>query len=156
MVQHAREWGLISGATYVEALVSDNQFERRAYFTVALAALRGCDLIFFDPYIGIEVHSTPLGAQGSSGYVYWAELQDRYEHGHSLLVYQHFPRVPRQRFVPFLAGCLAEELGAGQVTGFVTAWFALFLVPQPAHAGVLSEAAREVGARWRGQIEVWP
>jgi hypothetical protein len=156
MVQYAWQWELMPGATYFEAFVSDNRSEREAYLTAALKALHRCDLIFFDPDIGIEVHGTPPGRRGSSAYVYWAELQKAYEHGHSLLVYQYFPRVPRERFVPFLASRIGEEFGSGQVTAFVTPYVAFFLVSQPAHVGALSEAAEEVRSGWRGQIELWP
>ena len=154
-VQHARDWDLISGAAYFEALVTDNRAERQSYFSAAFAALRGYDLIFLDPDIGIEVQSTKFGTRGSSGYVYWSELQEAYGHGHSLLIYQHFPRVVRERFVPFLAGCLAERLGAPQVKGFATRHVAFFLVPQTAHLGSLNSAAADVRSRWRGEIDVW-
>jgi pimeloyl-ACP methyl ester carboxylesterase len=83
------------------------------------------------------------------------ELQDAFRWGHSLLIYQHFPHVNRDRFVPFLATRLAEELGSPHVIAFRTAHVAFFLVSQEQHAANLDAAAMEVGARWRGQIEVW-
>lgn len=150
----AGDWGLIPGATYFADLLDDDAARRGAYFARANAVLQACDLWFVDPDIGIEIDSTPRGRRGSSQDVYWAELREAFERGHSLLVYQHFPRVPRDRFVPFLANRLAEELGKPQVMAFRTAHVAFFLVAQERHADQFAVAAVEVGARWSGQIEV--
>jgi len=155
-LQHAGDWGLIPGATYFEELLLDATNRRDAYFNAAFAALGGADLIFFDPDVGIEVPSRPRGRRGSVGYIYWSELGVAYGRGHSLLVYQHYPRVERTRFVPFLAHCLSAELQAAVVTAFVTAHVAFFVVHQSRHQVALQEAATAVGSTWRGQIDVWP
>jgi hypothetical protein len=109
-----------------------------------------------DPDNGIEVQSTKLGAAGSSRYIYWSELKAVYGKGQSMLVYQQFPRVVRERFVPFLAARLSEELPYSNVVAFSTAHVVFFLVQQTKHAGVLETAARAVERQWQGQIEVWP
>ncbi|MGZ8521895.1 MAG: hypothetical protein ACXWX7_17300, partial [Candidatus Binatia bacterium] len=113
-------------------------------------------LVFVDPDNGIEVPSTKLGAAGSSKYVYWEELQAMYGGGQSILVYQHFSRVVRERFIPFLASRLNEELAGSTAVAFSTAHVVFFLVQQPKHAAALARAAREVERQWLGQIEVWP
>jgi hypothetical protein len=79
-----------------------------------------------------------------------------YTAGHSILVYQHFPRVVRERFIPFLASRLNEELPASTVVAFSTSYVVFFLVQQPGHADVLDHATRAVEQQWLGQIEVWP
>jgi hypothetical protein len=155
-VSHAHAWGLISGASYFNELLRDGRSARLAYFEAARDALRDCDLIFVDPDNGIEIPSTKLGASGSSKYVYWAELQAMYEGGHSILVYQHFPRVVRERFIPFLASRLNEELPGSTVVAFSTPYVVFFLVQQPKHADGLDRATRGVQQQWLGQIEVWP
>jgi hypothetical protein len=155
-VSHAHAWGLISGASYFDELLADSRSERLAYFEAARHALGNCDLIFVDPDNGIEIASTKLGASGSSKYVYWPELQAMYAGGHSILVYQHFPHVVRERFIPFLAGRLNEELPESIVVAFSTPHVVFYLVQQPKHADALDRATRAVQQQWLGQIEVWP
>jgi hypothetical protein len=155
-VRYCGEWGLVPGALYFDELLSDDSRQRDDYFRRALGTLGGCDVIFFDPDVGIEVPSTARGKRGSSQYIYWAELREAYRRGHSLLVYQHFPRVERTRFVPFLADCLGDELGAPRVGAFVTPYVVFFLVQQSVHGAALENAAAAVPAKWHGQINVWP
>ena len=154
-VSLAREWDLLPSASYFEALVSDTRSAREKYLVEAQHAVHECDLVFVDPDNGIEAQSTKIGRSGSSKYVYWSELKALYESGHSLLIYQQFPRVVRERFVPFLGARLGEELPASTVFAFSTAHVVFFLVRQPRHADALDTAARVVEQRWRGQIDVW-
>jgi hypothetical protein len=155
-VLRASEWELVPGASYFDAVLRDHRLARAEYFEAARQVLRNCDLVFVDPDNGIEVPSTKLGAAGSSKYVYWTELQAMYARGQSILVYQHFPHVVRERFIPFLASRLDEELPGSAVIAFSTSHVVFFLVQQPKHAAALARAAREVDRQWRGQIEVWP
>ena len=155
-VSRASEWELVPGASYFDTVLRDHRLARAEYFEAARQVLRNSDLVFVDPDNGIEVPSTKLGAAESSKYVYWAELQAFYADGQSILVYQHFPRVVRERFVPFLAGHLTEELHGSTVVAFSTAHVVFLLVQQPKHAAALARAAQEVERQWLGQIEVWP
>ena len=151
-----REWAIIPNACYFEAVLSDTLVAREKYFQAAYQSLQECPLIFLDPDNGIEVESTRLGARGSAKYVYWRELEEIYSKGHSLLIYQHFPRVQRDRFIPFLADRLADELGATQVTAFRTPHVAFFLVQQPHHEEMLKDCPHEVRNKWPGQLMPWP
>jgi hypothetical protein len=151
-VTYTDKWGLVQGATYFNEVLTDDSDQRSAYFNAALRALRGCDVLFFDPDNGIEVVSTSRGKRGSAKYIYWSELREAYGNGHSLLVYQHFPRVVRTRFVPFLTDCLRDELSAPRVTGFATPHVAFFLVHQAGHSEAIKKATEAVQSRWTGQI----
>lgn len=155
-VEYAGEWELVPRATYFNEVLADNGGRRDDYFRAALHALRGRDVVFLDPDNGIEVQSTRRGQRGSSRYVYWPELRETYAKGHSLLVYQHFPRVERARFIPFLAERLGDELQAARVTGLATPHVAFFLVHQAHHDAALEKAVEAVQTRWAGQIEAWP
>ena len=104
----------------------------------------------FAPLVGFSV-----GLAGSSKFVYWCELKDAYSRGHSLLIYQHFPRVVRERFVPFIATRLGEEIGSKHVAGFQTSHVAFLLAMQPKHVEALTKAISELQIRWDEQIEVW-
>ena len=155
-IAHARHWNLVPGATYFERLLTDEQLARDQYFAAAWEALADSDVVFFDPDNGIEVESTTIGARGSCKYVYWRELIRGYGMGKSVLVYQHYPRVSRERFVPFLARRLEEELGAQSVTAFRTSHAAFFLVAQDRQREALSSVQKAVASRWLRQIEPWP
>ena len=155
-VIHARTWDLVPGASYFEALLADQQLARQRYFSVASQVLADSELVFFDPDNGIEVGSTAIGARDSCKYVYWRELIDMHGMGKSLLVYQHYPRVSRERFVSFLASRLAEELGAHSVTAFRTPHVVFFLVTQDRHREALLPVHETVAAQWQRQIEPWP
>src|SRR5436309_725994 len=120
-VSLAPEWNLVPGASFFDPLLPDSRSARTAYFEKARRALASCDVVFLDPDNGIEVPSTGLGVFGSSKYVYWSELKAMYAAGQSLLVYQHFPRVVRERFVPFLSARLSDELLGSTVVAFSTA-----------------------------------
>ena len=155
-VQCAPAWQLVPRATYFDQLITDGARQRDGYFRAAFETLRECQILFFDPDNGIEVQSVGRGKRGSARYIYWGELREAYGSGHSLLVYQHFPRVERAQFVPFLANCLREELRAEHVAGFATPYVAFFLVHQTGHRTLLEKVAEAVHSRWRGQIQAWP
>jgi hypothetical protein len=152
----AQKSALIPTASYFDALLTDDRAARAEYFGRAQQALGHCDVIFADPDNGIEVSSTKLGSSGSSRYVYWPELRAIYTAGQSILIYQHFPRVVRQRFIPLLAARLREELTGSTVTALATGYAVFFLVQQPKHADVLAGLAPQLRRQWRGQIEPWP
>jgi hypothetical protein len=155
-VSLAREWGLVPEASYFEKLLSDNRANRVAYFEEARQALASCDVIFVDPDNGIEVSSSRTGTVGSSKYVYWPELKTLFDSGQSLLVYQHFPRVARDRFVPSLMRRLAEEFQGASIGAFSTAHVAFFLAQQARHAGVFENTERTMQSDWSGQFKAWP
>src|SRR5262249_20113803 len=67
-VSRARQWELIPGASYFEAVLRDHRLARAEYFEAARQVLRNSDLVFVDPDNGIVVPSTKLGASGSSKY----------------------------------------------------------------------------------------
>jgi hypothetical protein len=155
-VAKAREWAIIPNASCFETLLSDTLLAREEYFQAAYQSLQECPLIFMDPDNGIEVESTRLGARGSAKYIYWREIKEIYSKGHSLLIYQHFPRVQRDRFIPFLADRLADELWATRITAFRTPHVAFFLVQQPHHEVMLKDCPHEVRSKWPGQLMPWP
>jgi hypothetical protein len=155
-VSLARRWRLIPGASYFESLLGDAAPGRDAYFDRARSALGGCPLLFFDPDNGIEVASVRRGRRNSAKYLYWSEIEATYGEGHSLLIYQHFPRVERRRFVESLARRLRERLGASWVVPYCTAHVVFFLVAHRQHARGIAPANRLVDHRWGTQIAVMP
>ena len=159
-VKHARTWELIPGATYYEQLLQDDIHSRRSYFEGAWNALKSCPIVFLDPDNGIEVPSKPLGTKDSAKYVYWQEIAQAYGLGHSLVIYQHFVREPREAFIARLARHLAGRLHAPVVDSFRTSHVVFFLVARPEHTGAFERAHDEitpggVARSWRPRT-LWP
>lgn len=153
-VRLADEWNLLPGASYFDSLVPDSRHGRAAYFAAAMNALSHTPVVFFDPDNGFEVKSVPVGAKDSSKYLLWTEVEEAYSRGHSVVVYQHFPRQPRAAFIEAVACRLHERLGASLVESYTTAHVVFFLASRPQHADRLAAVRELVAQRWSGQIGV--
>src|SRR2546426_3865111 len=148
------ECDAILPAARFHAEILGNPLEaREAYFRRALESFQGFELIFFDPDNGIEVPTTRRGAKKSSKYLYWREVGLAFEAGHSLLIFQHYPRRPRVAFVRDLAARLAARCGAREIHSFGTSRVVFLLVPQPHHRQAFRSKLDRVRERWAGHIE---
>jgi hypothetical protein len=130
---------LFQEGVFVGQIVPDTRTPRQAYFQAALEASHGADLVFFDPDNGFEVRSVRPGARQSSKYLQWSEAAASYACGHSLVVYQHFPRRPRSLFLRELANQACEVVGCRRVMALRTGYVAFVVLPQPRHEGVFAE-----------------
>jgi len=146
--------GLLPSCRFQAGLVADDRRERAQYFQRFCKMAEGCDLVFFDPDNGMEVRSKPIARKGSSKYLYWHELEHAYSVGHSVLVFQYFPRVKKSVFIERLAGELSARTGALVVYSFQTPRFACFLLPSDAHAEALARRAWAVSDVWGDEIRV--
>ncbi len=151
---HAEQSELIPGATYQHRVLTDRSADRSAYWTETWHLMRDSPLLFLDPDNGIEVSSVKAGRKDSSKYVYWAELEEAAARGHSVLVYQHFPRIPRERFVADVSEQLRARLDSPWVAVFRTAHVGFFLAAQAGHVEALRRVSGVVAERWAGQVEV--
>jgi hypothetical protein len=152
-VAHAETWGLLPGASYFTEVLGDRLQERVAYFTRAWAALAECPLIFFDPDNGLEVKSIRRGNRESSKFLYWVEVEEAWRRGHSLVIYQHWPREKRDACTKRLVGECVRRLGAPLVASFATAHVLFLVVGQEQHREGLRRAHDLILERWQGQIE---
>ena len=119
-----------------------------------MAVAAGRDLLFFDPDNGLEVPSVPRGRRGSSKYLYWPEVASAFEAGHSLIIYQHFPRVRREAFTERLAGEACRRSGARGAIACRTNRVLFLLLPQRAHAKSLQRGIATLAERWSTQFEI--
>lgn len=152
-VRTVQDSDLLGGARYFDEHVPERGLGRLGQLHKAMQRLAESTLIFFDPDNGIEVPSTPLRAAGSSKYVYWSELRTAWSGGHSLLVYQHYPRVPRARFEAELVAAFRDRLEAEPLL-LRTSNVLFILVHQADHAAWTATAVRDIGRRWGGQVDV--
>jgi hypothetical protein len=138
------ESGIIPRATYVNTLVPDGLAARQFWFKQAMASLAGSELVFFDPDNGLDVLSKAKGTKNSSKFLYRDEVVSTVAAGHSVLIYQHFPREERASFVARLAEDLKAIGPTAEIWAFRTSHVVFLLIIQPRHMTALSAAARHV------------
>jgi len=143
---------LLPRCRFFSEVVPDCRVARASYLRRLARAAGQADLVFLDPDNGLEVKSKPLGRKGSSKYVYWHEVQELFSVGCSLLIYQHFGRVDRDRFVTSTARDLARHVGTESILTFQTPHVLFLLAVQPRHRDRLRRAAETVAAPWGDQI----
>jgi hypothetical protein len=141
---------LVPSASYFSLFLADGN--RDEYFERLHAHLRRSHILFFDPDNGLEIQSVPKERRGSHKYLYWDEAHRFFSKGHSLLIYQHFPRIQRERFIILRAADFFEKMGTKIVYSFRTSKVVFFLVPQRHHEQAIRSIAREVGRAWGGEI----
>lgn len=135
-------------------VLKDDADARRFYFTGAGDALASATLVFFDPDNGFERSSTRRGNKNSSKYIYYDELVPFWRAGHSVLVYQHFPREDRDSLIGRIGGTLAKHLTeCGDIHVFRTPHVAFFLAVQPHLLSDYLGRIDELANRWQGQLE---
>lgn len=117
---------------------------RKVWAWDALAATRGCDIVFVDPDNGLETRAgVPRTRLTGPKYAYFDELIPYLDKGQSLVVYHHLHRGPvferqvrdrlsqvRERLGPAFA--LRFHRGSGRV---------FFVVPSKTHRDILCERA---------------
>jgi hypothetical protein len=150
-VSFIQESELLKKCSFYSSVLTDTAKERQEYLKEFTSLSSDFDLVFFDPDNGFEVASTPYGKKDSSKYLYWEELIPIYKRGHSILVYQHFPRISRAKFIQDAMLKIKDKLSADSVIALSTNNVVYFLILQPNH----EQIKRQVGIikeRWKGQI----
>jgi hypothetical protein len=144
--------GLLPHASFHSEPVPDGRLRRDSWQSGLLEAASSVDLVFLDPDNGVEVPSVPIGCRDSSKYLSWSEIEHLWGIGCSLLIYQHYPRRPRETFTATLASELGMRIGVERVTAIRTASVLFMLVGQPEHAESLERGVEEVRVRWLGEL----
>lgn len=145
---------ILPGSVFHSDMLSDSRDARGRYFEGLKSGMSNADLVFFDPDNGMEVRSKPRGHKGSEKYLYWDEVKQCSAVGKSLVVFQHFARMNRDRFIADLRQRFKLETGAGWVGILSTANVAYFVVAAPAHGRALHDAFGSVCRRWHPHIRM--
>jgi hypothetical protein len=140
--------GIIPTEYFFNDKTPDGKTDRKAFHQKCLAAVRSANLVFFDPDNGLEVPSSAPGRKGSNKFVGYHEIANHYAAGASVLIYQHFPRERRSKFLERVSGELRENSPHAQIWSFETAHVAFLLVAQPAHLAGVRAAAEFVEREW--------
>jgi len=139
---------LLPRARFYSALVPDKRDERDRWREGLLKSAEGMDLVFLDPDNGIEVKSKPIGYKGSSKYVSWREISDLWSGGCSVLIYQHFPHVPRDEYAQRMMIEVKRRTGATLAFKFRTAHVLFLLAIQKRHEKSLRNGVSSLRNRW--------
>ena len=106
-----------------------------------------------DPDNGLAVASVSRSSKSAPKYLQWDEAGEAYRRGHSLLLYQHYPRRPRLQFEQEICARLRAETGAARVDVFSTAHVAFVALSHASHAEQVERAAKALQSRWAGEIQ---
>ncbi|MDB4984109.1 MAG: hypothetical protein JWM20_288 [Patescibacteria group bacterium] len=116
-----------------------------------IKADKSSGVIFFDPDNGIEVKST--NAKNLHKYVTWNDVKFVFDSGKSVLVYQHFSRMNRDKFIK---GKLDEFAKVFKSPVFVirAKHSVYFLLTQKKHSLKVSKSLKIYESNWKGLITV--
>jgi len=154
-VSLVKDSSVLPSAAFFAPVLDDDRESRASYFAGAKVALRGVQLLFFDPDNGLEVPSVPVGRKRSQKYLYWSELPQFVAADCSLLIYQHFPREERQSYIRRRAAETAQALGHVSVYSFRTAYVGFFLVVRASSMSrFFRQRIKELERQWNGQFQV--
>ena len=151
LVQNAN---LLPGAEFYSEFLTDFRDQRVKYFKEMKEKFSACKLIFFDPDNGVEIKSVAKGRRNSSKYVYWDELGETYQAGHSILLYQHFRREERTSFIGRAIMEFQARLKPYKIYWFRTSQVVYFLCAQEKHADTLAVRIAALTEQWGGKIQV--
>ena len=158
-VRWAVRKGILPFAKTFTRRLPEEGSRRRNYFQRFLSAARKFQLLFFDPDTGLKWKWSRSEGKASNAHLYLDELQMTFDAGHSVLVYQQFPRfqrVPRKQLVRELASRLCQLCRAPIVFSFSTSRVVFLLVPQLHLIDYFDGRCREVERNWNGWIGIAP
>ena len=153
-VRAVEESDLFPNTSFYSHRLTDDSGRRQQYFNKLFEFSSGAELVFFDPDNGLEVKSITYGKGGSSKYLYMHEVAQTFHAGHSLLIYQHLPPLPREPFVRRLAVSLRHETGSDLVYSFLTTRIAFLLIPQAQQVAHFAEVASRMQAIWGSLMDI--
>ena len=141
---------------FFNPILEDDAVQRKQYFSNMHRLFKDVDLIFFDPDNGLEIKSKSLGQKDSSKYLYWSEVVECYKSGHSILIYQHFIREERNKFIARMLGNIHTKTGSKNTIYFRTSNVVFFLICQDNHSQYFSNKSKTISDNWVGQVQVFP
>jgi hypothetical protein len=142
----------LPNATFFSRLIPDVLETRKRTVRDAQEAVIDTELVFFDPDNGIEIPSCAKGKRNSSKFVYWDEVYSTYQNGHSVLVYQHFPRAAREEYVQQRLEEFSSRLHDATVMSFCTPHVGFFLAAKPDHMPHIQTRLPRLSQLWKDEL----
>jgi hypothetical protein len=145
---------VLPNCRFFKRYIKDDIKLRSSYFKQFFEFAKDADLVFFDPDNGLEVKSVPFGKRRSAKFIYWAEVEQAYKFGYSLLLYQQFPHISREIFIESLVRKCKELDGIDSVFSYRTNHVVFLLLPQSRHLKMFIKSNLEVSQKWGDLIRV--
>ena len=146
---------ILPNCRFYKDYIHDDIDLRDRYFVKFFKFAKGTDLVFFDPDNGLEVKSIPRGKKNSSKYLYWSEVKDSYQAGHSILIYQHFPRMQRESFIRNLVRQFKAMTEVDRIFYYKTRHVVFFLLTQSKHESLFIENNANILNAWGKTISIF-
>jgi hypothetical protein len=144
---------ILPGATFDRTPVPIGVEARRRWMSAVLAQARESDIVFFDPDNGLEVPSVSQGRRGSDKYLYWDEFGAALASDASIVVYQHFPRRPREEFLLSLLARVKTLRPEREPFALYTSRVAYVIAPHRDHHD-LRRAAEQLSGHWTTHLTI--
>jgi hypothetical protein len=152
-VSVVEEADVLPRTTFYSSLLHDALLDREQFFGGLWSSLHDDHaVVFFDPDNGLAVNSVAKGARGSRRYLYWDEVRQTTARGHAVIIYRHFPRVPRDDFVRERLAQLAELTPGFSSFALYESRVAYLFGALPRHASWLRAGIRRAAGRWKGRL----
>lgn len=119
-----------------------------------LDRIRQPSLIFVDPDNGLNSKTARIGRKGAEKYVFTDEIARIWQAGHSVLLYQHFPRVKRDPYVAAQFERLRSHTFDAGYVALVTSHVAFMACLQASHESSFRKLAEDIEARWSPHVTV--
>jgi len=144
---------LLPNTDYFSLPVPDSSSDRQSWFNSLTEQARKNDFVFLDPDNGLEVKSKPYGRKESSKFLYWHEVASLWSSGKSLLIYQHFIREKRSKFIQRMLESLSKATPGSFVEAFSTPRVVFLMALKPEHLSFRKAIVSSVKENWAGQID---
>jgi hypothetical protein len=153
-VQAIEQAGILPGASFYNAYLSDAVSARTQFMVELWRHAEKHSLVFLDPDNGLDVASVRRGRVGSSRYLYCDELDYVLEAAAAVVIYQHFPRVPRASYVAAQLERLAEVLPGYSTHAIFSSHIALLAATPPMHSVGVAQGFQLAAERWNNRLTV--
>lgn len=149
------ELGFVPNTTFCYDLWQKKASERFSSNSNFLNSIGSQKLVFYDPDNGLETKSVHRDGRNSDKYVYFSDVKLAWDRGHSLMIYQHFPRVRRETYIISrlreLSSFCQEH---GELISISTSFAAFLYVLQRKHEKEIISTIYNFGERWFDQLKV--
>ena len=139
---------LLPDCIFYDQILEDDRTVQENYFKNLETKVQRADYVFFDPDNGLEVKSTSLGRRNSSKYLYWKFLVPIYKSRKSVLIYQHFPRLKRKKFIQERIKEIQERTGSYATVAIETPYTIFFLAAHEYHMAEFQKGLDAIKKKW--------
>jgi hypothetical protein len=87
--------------------------------------------------------------------LYWNELIETYNLGHSVIVFQYFPRMNHRRLINMLANQIHDRVVVSDIVSLATSRVVYFLLLQPKDSQLPTRCCEKASRVWNPILQVY-